>query len=150
MSDEVRHKITAKILGDLRTVQGDTYEEYQAEQDKAIAGLDKDLAFVQAAHAVTNAAPLTQAQPAVAPEPQAAPAQPAPEPQGGLEEMTDKYGAKFTYGIADAPALPDGRGYYVFKEWTDRNGKARKAYVDPVKGPKPAKPGASEAPIIWK
>ena len=146
---EPKHKITTKVLGDLRTVQGDTYEEYQAELDKAIAGLDKDLAFVQAAHAVSNAAPLTQAQPAVAPEPQAAPAQPAPAPQGGLEEMVDKYGAKFTYGIADAPALPDGRGHYVFKEWTDRNGKARKAYVDPVKGPKPAKPGASEAPIIW-
>lgn len=67
---EPKHKITTKVLGDLRTVQADTYEEYQVELDKAIAGLGKDLEFVQMAHAVNNAAPLTQAQPA--------PAAPAP------------------------------------------------------------------------
>ena len=66
---EPKHKITTKVLGDLRTVQADTYEEYQVELDKAIAGLSKDLQFVQMAHAVNNAAPLTQPQQPAAPAP---------------------------------------------------------------------------------
>jgi hypothetical protein len=66
------------------------------------------------------------------------------------EVVTGKYGEKFTYHLVDAPDLPDGRGKYVFKEWTDKNGKARRAFIDPIEGPKPAKPPAQKAPIIWK
>lgn len=68
----------------------------------------------------------------------------------GPEKVPGKYGDTFTYGLAEAPALPDGRGNYVLREWTDRQGKARVAFVDPVKGPRPFAPGAGEAKIIFK
>ena len=72
--------------------------------------------------------------------------------RGAVEEITDKYGAVFTYNLAEAPKLEDGRdGFYVKKVWTDQKGKARKAWTDPVKGPKPFPKAANgqEAPIIW-
>lgn len=71
-------------------------------------------------------------------------------PTGAPEVINGKYGDKWTYGLSDAPALPDGRGSYVLREWTDKAGKARKAFVDPIKGPKPFAAGAEEAKILWK
>lgn len=71
-------------------------------------------------------------------------------PSAGPEIETDRYGSKFTYNHPDAPALPDGRGSYVLKEWTSKQGKDLKAWVDPIKGPRPARSGGDEAPIIWK
>ena len=68
----------------------------------------------------------------------------------GPEVIHGKFGDKWTYGLSDAPDLPDGRGKYVLREWTDKSNKARKAFVDPSKGPKPFSPGAEEAKIIWK
>lgn len=68
----------------------------------------------------------------------------------GPEVVHGKFGDKWTYGLSDAPDLPDGRGKYVLREWTDKSNKARKAFVDPSKGPKPFSPGAEEAKIIWK
>lgn len=68
----------------------------------------------------------------------------------GPEVVAGKYGDRWTYGLAEAPALPDGRGFYVLREWTDAKQTARKAFVDPAKGPKPFSPGAEEAKIIWK
>jgi hypothetical protein len=68
----------------------------------------------------------------------------------GPEVMAGKYGDRWTYGLAEAPALPDGRGFYVLREWTDAKQTARKAFVDPAKGPKPFAPGAEEAKILWK
>jgi len=79
----------------------------------------------------------------------AAPAAAAPAAAASPEMVNDKYGNAFTYNHPEAPALPDGRGLYVLKEWRDKNGKARKAFVDPVKGPKPFPAGAAEAPIVW-
>ena len=70
-------------------------------------------------------------------------------PSVGPEVETDKYGAKFTYNHPDAKALPDGRGKYILKEWRSQAGKDLKAWVDPVKGPRPARKGDDEAPIIW-
>lgn len=70
-------------------------------------------------------------------------------PSAGPEVETDKYGAKFTYNHPDAKALPDGRGKYILKEWRSQAGKDLKAWVDPVKGPRPARKGDDEAPIIW-
>lgn len=70
-------------------------------------------------------------------------------PAAGPEIETDKYGAKFTYNHPDAPDLPDGRGKYVLKEWRSQAGKDLKAFVDPVKGPRPARKGEAEAQIIW-
>mgnify|MGYP001083344527 CR=1 FL=1 len=80
------------------------------------------------------------------PAPQAAPVQ----QMAGPEVVAGKYGDRWTYGLAEAPALPDGRGFYVLREWTDAKQTARKAFVDPAKGPKPFSPGAEEAKIIWK
>ena len=80
------------------------------------------------------------------PTPQAAPVQ----QMAGPEVVAGKYGDRWTYGLAEAPALPDGRGFYVLREWTDAKQTARKAFVDPAKGPKPFSPGAEEAKIIWK
>ena len=71
-------------------------------------------------------------------------------PAAGPEIENDRYGAKYTYNHPDAPALPDGRGSYVLKEWTSKQGKDLKAWVDPIKGPRPARKGEDEAPIIWK
>ncbi len=65
------------------------------------------------------------------------------------EIVLDKYENEWTYNLPNAPALPDGRGKYAFKNWVDANGKRRKAWVDPAKGPKPFAKGASEAPLIW-
>lgn len=79
------------------------------------------------------------------------PDSPAPVQQmAGPEVVAGKYGDRWTYGLAEAPALPDGRGFYVLREWTDAKQTARKAFVDPAKGPKPFAPGAEEAKIIWK
>ena len=80
------------------------------------------------------------------PAPVAAPVQ----QMAGPEVVAGKYGDRWTYGLAEAPALPDGRGFYVLREWTDAKQTARKAFVDPAKGPKPFAPGAEEAKIIWK
>jgi hypothetical protein len=71
-------------------------------------------------------------------------------PAAGPEIETDRYGAKYTYNHPDSPDLPDGRGKYVLKEWTSKQGKDLKAWVDPIKGPRPARSGEAEAPIIWK
>lgn len=70
-------------------------------------------------------------------------------PAAGPEIETDKYGAKFTYNHPDAPDLSDGRGKYVLKEWRSQAGKDLKAWVDPIKGPRPARKGEAEAQIIW-
>lgn len=80
------------------------------------------------------------------PAPVAAPVQ----QMAGPEVVAGKYGDRWTYGLAEAPALPDGRGFYALREWTDAKQTARKAFVDPAKGPKPFAPGAEEAKIIWK
>jgi hypothetical protein len=74
---------------------------------------------------------------------------PAPVGDGTNEMLTDKYGNEWTYNLPNAPELPDGRGRYVFKNWIDANGKRRKAWFDPAKGPKPFAKGTSEAPTIW-
>ena len=68
---------------------------------------------------------------------------------GNVETLNDRYGNRYTYGLADAPSLPDGRGKYVRKDWTSQQGKALKAWVDPAKGPKPVAKGENEAEIIW-
>jgi hypothetical protein len=65
------------------------------------------------------------------------------------ETVSDRYNNNYTYHHPDAPDLPDGRGKYILKEWTSKAGKRLKAWVDPVKGPKPFSPGAAEADIIW-
>lgn len=97
-------------------------------------------------------APQSYAPPAVVDygQPQAAMANPyAGPPTGGPQVETDRYGNRYTYGLADAPLLPDGRGNYIRKDWTSQQGKQLKAWVDPSKGPRPFAKGAAESEIIW-
>ena len=56
--NEPKHKLTVKILGELRTIQGDTYEEFTTERDKALEGIQADVEFVNLVRAASNAAPL--------------------------------------------------------------------------------------------
>lgn len=68
-----------------------------------------------------------------------------------LEEVSDKWGKKFVYGHPDAPDLPGGRGKYILMEAKSKEGKPYKKWVDPLKGPKPAKPSedGEKAPDLW-
>lgn len=68
---------------------------------------------------------------------------------GQIETVTDRYGNIWTYGLMDAPDLPDGRGKYAKKRGTSKQGKQYVGWFDPAKGPKPFKPGAVEAETIW-
>lgn len=67
----------------------------------------------------------------------------------GPEEVTDKYGNKYTYGLVDAPTIPDTDLKAVLKEWTAKSGKQLKAYVHPRKGPKPSPEGGDLDFIAW-
>lgn len=70
MNTEPTHKLTVKIGDALRTVQGYTHEEFVAARDALHADLAADLAVVQAAKAVVNAAPLVgNGTPVAAPAP---------------------------------------------------------------------------------
>jgi hypothetical protein len=72
--NEPKHKLTVKVLGELRTIQGDTYEEFVEERDKALAGIQGDVEFVNLVRAASNAAPLVTGGDTIAPAPVAAPA----------------------------------------------------------------------------
>lgn len=148
---EAPFSFTTKVSGDLLTVRGETVDQFADR----LAELASDPRIVDALgelQALGGNAPAVAAVKAAMPgstviEQQAAPAQAA---AGGPEMVTGKYGDSWVYNHPDAPALPDGRGMYVLREWRDKSGKARKAFVDPSKGPKPFTAGAVEAPIIWK
>ncbi len=69
-----------------------------------------------------------------------APAQPnTPVASIGVEALKDRYGNEWTYGLPDAPPLPDGRGFYAKKRGISKAGKSYVGWFDPVKGPKPFK-----------
>lgn len=72
---EPKHKLTVKILGELRTIQGDTYDEFVAERDKALEGIQADVEFVNLVRAASNAATVLAG--GETPAPAAAPAAPA-------------------------------------------------------------------------
>ena len=133
---------TTKIRGDLLTVRGDSVDTFTSR-------LIELATHAMAMDAITDLQSMGGHAAAVSNVKDVASGSQVTAIQNGPREVTDKYGAVFTYGLAEAPELPDGRGHYVKKAWTDKNGKARKAWVDPVKGPEPAAAGASEAPIIW-
>lgn len=146
---EAPFSFTTKVNGDLLTVRGETVDQFADR----LAELAADPRIIDALGEVQA---LGGTAPAVAAVKQAMPGSTVTEvvteaaPSGQPEQVTDKYGAVYTYNHPDAPALPDGRGLYVYKEWRDKSGKARKAFVDPVKGPKPFAAGAVEAPIVWR
>lgn len=79
-----------------------------------------------------------------------APAQPnTPVASIGVEALKDRYGNEWTYGLPDAPPLPDGRGFYARKRGISKAGKSYVGWFDPVKGPKPFSKGVAEAETIW-
>lgn len=67
----------------------------------------------------------------------------------GVEALKDRYGNEWTYGLPDAPPLPDGRGFYAKKRGISKAGKSYVGWFDPVKGPKPFSKGVAEAETIW-
>lgn len=155
---EANFSFTTKLGPDLFTVRGMTADEFDNNLTAAIIGglHDKAAALQEAisgtaVERVAPAAPVqyvepVQAAPVAAPAHQYAPAthQPSPPgPVGNLEMVQDRWGNAYTYGHPNAPQLPDGRGAYIQKAWTTKAGKPAVAWVDPVKGPKPAKPGAT-------
>ena len=140
---EAPFSFTTKFNGDLLTVRGETVEQFADR----IAELASDPRITDALGELQMASGVTTIKQQMgATEVTTAPV----EAPSGPEVITGKYGDKWTYGLSDAPDLPDGRGKYVLREWTDKSNKARKAFVDPAKGPKPFSPGAEEAKIIWK
>lgn len=139
---------TTKVKGDLLTVRGDTVDTFAsrlielATHSVAMDAITDLQAMGTMASAVSNIKDVAPGSSVTAIETGSV----------GPREVQDKWENVFTYGLAEAPPLGDGRdGHYIKKVWTDQNGKARKAWVDPVKGPEAATPSASgkEAPIIW-
>jgi hypothetical protein len=146
---EAPFSFTTKFMGDLLTVRGETVDQFAERLMDLTADprISDALTSIQSMNGIATAITTFNATPV-----HTASAQPvqAPSATAGPEVVTDKFGGKWTYGLSDAPALPDGRGNYVLREWTDKNGKARKAFWDPSGGPKPFSPGAVEAKPIWK
>lgn len=147
---EAPFSFTTKFGGDLLTIRGESVDQFaerliELAADPRIAealGEVQSINGIAAAVSGLNATVVATTSPVVA---AATPGQP--------EVKMDQYGGKWTYGITDAPDLPDGRGKYVFREWTDKSGKARRAWWDPAYKGAPVQgfpAGASEAKPIWK
>lgn len=145
MSSESNFSVTVKTAkGSLLTVRGDTIAEATMNLQQAVINeLAANVAMLEESAIGGSAAPTPV-------QVQAAPVAVSEEYGGsGMEVQKDRWGNSYTYNHPDAPALPDGRGPYILKDWTTKSGDRKRAWVDPTAGPKPAKPGASEAPIIW-
>lgn len=133
--------------GDLINVYADTQEELEkgltSIQDLStlISSVSQSLNGVARVIDIAKVAPAAPA-PVVAAAPVAA-------ASAAVETVTDRYGNQWTYGLPDAPDLPDGRGKYAKKRGTSKQGKAYVGWFDPAKGPKPFQPGAVEAETIW-
>ena len=141
---EAPFSFTTKVRGDLLTVRGESVDEFASR-------LVELASHPQALDAITDLQALGGTATAVTTVKESIPGATVVETTSNKQpyEKNDKYGAVYTYNLAEAPDLPDGRGKYIKKVWTDKSGKARKAWVDPIKGPDPATPGAAEAPIVW-
>jgi hypothetical protein len=141
---------------DLFTVRGNSVNEFKANMTAAVEAIAEAVAL-QASLSGRVAAPsggayapnMEQAiqnlqDAGLNPQPVAA----GTTPQS-IEVVKDKYGNEWTYGHPDAPDLPDGRGKYAKKKGVSKAGKAYVGWFDPAKGPKPFKPGVTEAETIW-
>lgn len=149
-STEAAFSFTTKIGSDLFTVRGDTVDEFAGNARAAVISELTDLCrAVAEAASGTTVDTVAMSQPLAAATHAPAAPQPAAAATGGIEIETNKWGNKFTYNHPDAPDLPDGRGKYIQKDWTTKSGARKQAWVDPTTGPRPAKPGVEEAPIIW-
>jgi hypothetical protein len=63
----------------------------------------------------------------------------------GEEQLTDKNGAVWIYGKADAPDCINGK--MVFASGTSKAGKPYKGWFDPMKGPKPMRKPEGYTPV---
>lgn len=66
VTNEPTHKLTVKIAGELRTIQGGTYAEFEQARGELLAGLEADVQVINIAHAAGTAAPLVGAPAGVA------------------------------------------------------------------------------------
>lgn len=148
-SPESNFSATVKTArGSLITVRGDDADHFNLNIKAAIISeVGANVVAFEDTVLGTISAPAPIAAPPAAPVPQQD--TPPAAPAGSPEWVEGRYGDKYQYGHPDAPALPDGRGQYILKDWTSKQGKRLRAWVDPVKGPKPFKPGAVEAELIW-
>ena len=140
---EAPFSFTTKLAGDLLTVRGENVDQF-ADRLMELASDSRILTALGELQSLGGGNPVAVVQAAMPGSTVISSA-----PAGGPEQVTDKFGNSFTYNHPDAADLPDGRGKYVYKEWRDAKGQHRKAFMDPVKGPKQFPAGASEAPIIW-
>lgn len=139
---------TGKLNGqDLFTVRGNTVAEFLANLQQApqviAAANDLQMQLLSRTGQTNMDKAIQNLQDAgLAPTPVAS----APQ---SIEVVKDKYNNEWTYGHPDAPDLPDGRGKYAKKKGVSKAGKTYVGWFDPAKGPKPFKPGATEAETIW-
>lgn len=127
--------------GRIYVIGGDTYDDWV--RSIVAAGLDVDaiLAGMKATleplagDPVTDRAHQNLVQGGVVAPQQPQQAQPSyhnsqPAPvatAGGVEDMVDKYGNKYTFNLPTAPDC--AHGPRAFKEWRDKKGMDRKAWV---------------------
>ena len=141
---------------DLFTVRGNSVSEFRANLNAAVTAIAEAVQLQAslsgrvaqpAGNAYTpNADAAIQMLQDAGLNPQPVAAGTAPQ---SIEVVKDKYGNEWTYGHPDAPDLPDGRGKYAKKKGVSKAGKAYVGWFDPAKGPKPFKPGVTEAETIW-
>ena len=141
---------------DLFTVRGNSVSEFRANLNAAVTAIAEAVQLQAslsgrvaqpAGNAYTpNADAAIQLLQDAGLNPQPVAAGTAPQ---SIEVVKDKYGNEWTYGHPDAPDLPDGRGKYAKKKGVSKAGKAYVGWFDPAKGPKPFKPGVTEAETIW-
>lgn len=147
-STEANYSFTTKLNGDLLTVRGDSADEFFNNIEYLDSDILAAIGRLQEAARAVSVVTAAVAQPVSDPTPTYTPA-PSTEPTGSLETIADRWGNQWTYGLPDAPDLPDGRGKYALKAGTSKAGKPYKAFFDPAKGPKPFPKGQFEAEPIW-
>jgi hypothetical protein len=148
-SPESNFSATVKTArGSLVTVRGDDADHFVLNTRAAvIAEIGAEVQMLE--DTILGGGTATPVTAAPAAQASAAPTMVAAAAPQALEIVTGKYGDTYTYGHPDAPTLPDGRGAYILREWVAKSGKKMRAWVDPIKGPKPASRGAEEAPLVW-
>lgn len=146
---ESTFSFTTKIHGDLLTVRGDTIEEFTFNAGELAASLEAISALQEAVKDIMGVTTHTDAVKAVQASTGATVVSDTVAGVDTPEVVQDKWGNTWTYGAPGAPVLPDGRGHYALKQGTSKAGKPYKAWMDPVKGPRPFPAGDTEAKIIW-
>ena len=135
---------TTKIGGDLFTVRGDSVAEF-VNNLTSVVNDERIVDLIGELQAMSGTAPAVAAVKAGA----GGTVTSVSTSEGPTTE-TDKYGNKFTYGLSDAPTIPDTDLIGVLKEWRSKNGKDLKAFVHPRKGPRPAPEGGDIDWIDWR